>query len=287
MQANRILAHQSAAPLPRGGVRAAMLAPGPGFGAADPEHVGGAAQPVCRCRAFCWIMSIFLALLAAGWICLALSLFARRPLWTPAAEAPAAFDCNGDDGAWQRPRKEWCCERRGVGCPHFDCDADFEVWEVSWPAAKQAWCCAHVRRGCSTAVPSPPNAIAVADTAGDGSTGGGAIAAADAASRRAALRGVQARNAPIVCATAASMLACIAIVVCVARRGAHGRLAAVPAVGAAVALAAVAGGLGGGRPGAADPAGVDFEDRLLQPRPADALTRVERRSLASHTTAWA
>eukprot|EP00930_Biecheleria_cincta_P040992 TRINITY_DN28075_c0_g1_i1.p1 TRINITY_DN28075_c0_g1~~TRINITY_DN28075_c0_g1_i1.p1 ORF type:complete len:420 (+),score=81.98 TRINITY_DN28075_c0_g1_i1:66-1325(+) len=61
------------------------------------------------------------------------------------------YDCIADRDDWQQkwsqPKKAFCCERFGEGCP-FDCKADLASAETSWSDEQKQWCCHHQGTGC-------------------------------------------------------------------------------------------------------------------------------------------
>lgn len=63
-------------------------------------------------------------------------------------------DCHESLQSWQQDwsvaKKEFCCERRNLGCApeEFDCKESLGDWQNSWSAAKKDWCCKHRDVGC-------------------------------------------------------------------------------------------------------------------------------------------
>merc|ERR1719401_1363122 len=97
---------------------------------------------------------------------------------------PLPFDCNAGFSNWQQgwslPKKLWCCQHSGKGCPPpkpppkpvpkpvpppppppppaplpFDCNAGFANWQAGWSEPKKAWCCQHQGKGCPPPAPAP------------------------------------------------------------------------------------------------------------------------------------
>lgn len=58
------------------------------------------------------------------------------------------FSCLSQRAHWTAKQKQWCCEERGIGCPHFDCKAGAFNWQREWSVGKQEWCCTHFSAGC-------------------------------------------------------------------------------------------------------------------------------------------
>ncbi|CAJ1328332.1 unnamed protein product [Effrenium voratum] len=66
-------------------------------------------------------------------------------------------DCeDGMQSLWSHSKKDYCCWKHRKGCPPpvqppatgYDCDKDFDKWEVAWDATQQKWCCEHRSRAC-------------------------------------------------------------------------------------------------------------------------------------------
>lgn len=61
------------------------------------------------------------------------------------------YDCMAERDDWQlkwsQPKKAFCCERFGEGCP-FDCKGDLASAERAWSDEQKQWCCHHQGSGC-------------------------------------------------------------------------------------------------------------------------------------------
>jgi hypothetical protein len=91
----------------------------------------------------------------------------QPPPGPTAPPAPAdPFNCADGFANWQAgwsvPKKQWCCEVHGKGCPDtgggcatssepFDCDAGFANWLAGWSIPKKQWCCQNKGKGCQEA----------------------------------------------------------------------------------------------------------------------------------------
>mmetsp|Transcript_98201 Transcript_98201/g.194510 ORF Transcript_98201/g.194510 Transcript_98201/m.194510 type:complete len:471 (-) Transcript_98201:81-1493(-) len=67
------------------------------------------------------------------------------------------YDCKiglSDFNIWTKAKKQWCCENKGLACPWastsepFDCQANYNDWEIMWTKQKANWCCLHKALGC-------------------------------------------------------------------------------------------------------------------------------------------
>lgn len=105
-----------------------------------------------------------------------------RETMPPGEPPPAAIECSIDlkdwEQKWPAKKKVMCCSLFGKGCQtapaassspgstavaalplpgatetRFNCVAQYESWQTSWPPPQQRWCCLHFGRAC----PPPPS----------------------------------------------------------------------------------------------------------------------------------
>mmetsp|Transcript_43537 Transcript_43537/g.125855 ORF Transcript_43537/g.125855 Transcript_43537/m.125855 type:complete len:866 (-) Transcript_43537:365-2962(-) len=72
-----------------------------------------------------------------------------------------SYDCNADfdnfEVKWPVEKRAWCCKHQGKSCVpsnHFDCDAGISDWSRSWSLDKKVFCCTHREKGCEHSAPT-------------------------------------------------------------------------------------------------------------------------------------